>query len=204
MKRMKFLNGIGAMFALAGVAIATTFTSCEKEDFNVNVDPINAQATIEATVLYVDENSTTNVTDQATINYSAGPTFTGNPTLESQTVTVTAEYQGITGSATVNVPYLGAGQFLSMSTTIILQEAAPAPVNAKAEVKPVVLLSADGVLTDIFLPSQLLMDNFLKLLKSTFRLSRQASMQLRHRLSFCSKCLRKLMQSQKSSRLFST
>ena len=149
MKRMKFLNGIGAMFALAGVAIATTFTSCEKEDFNVNVDPINAQATIEATVLYVDENSTTNVTDLAEINYSAGPTFTGNPTLSAQTVTVTAEYNGISGSATVNVPALGAGQFLSMSTTIILQEAAPAPVNAKAEVKPVVLLSADGVLKDI-------------------------------------------------------
>lgn len=146
---MKFLNGIGAMFALVGVAIATTFTSCEKEDFNVNVDPINAQATIEATVLYVDENSTTNVTDQATISYSPGPTFTGNPTLAAQTVTVTAEYKNITGSATVDVPYLGAGQFLSMSTTIILQEAVPAPVNAKAEVKPVVFLSADGVLKDI-------------------------------------------------------
>ena len=146
---MKFLNGIGAMLALAGVAIATTFTSCEKEDFNVNVDPINAQATIETTVLYVDENSTTNVTDLAEIQYSAGPTFTGNPTLSAQTVTVTATYQGLTNTATVNVPALGAGQFLSMSTTIILQEAAPAPVNAKAEVKPVVFLSADGVLTDV-------------------------------------------------------
>ena len=146
---MKFLNGIGAMLALAGVAIATTFTSCEKEDFNVNVDPINAQATIETTVLYVDENSTTNVTDLADIQYSAGPTFTGNPTLSAQTVTVTATYQGLTNTATVNVPALGAGQFLSMSTTIILQEAAPAPVNAKAEVKPVVFLSADGVLTDV-------------------------------------------------------
>jgi len=149
MKRMKFLNGFGAMFALVGVAIATTFTSCEKEDFNVSVDPINAQATIETTVLYVDENSTTNVTDQATITYSAGPTFTGSPTLSAQTVTVTASYNGLTNTATVNVPALGAGQFLSMSTTIILQEAAPAPVNAKAEVKPVVYLSADGVLTDI-------------------------------------------------------
>ena len=149
MKRMKFLNGIGAMLALAGVAIATTFTSCEKEDFNVNADPINAQATIETTVLYVDENSTTNVTDLADIQYSAGPTFTGNPTLSAQTVTVTATYQGLTNTATVNVPALGAGQFLSMSTTIILQEAAPAPVNAKAEVKPVVFLSADGVLTDV-------------------------------------------------------
>ena len=149
MKRMKFLNGIGAMLALVGVAIATTFTSCEKEDFNVNIDPINAQATIETTVLYVGENSTTNVTDLATITYSAGPTFTGSPTLSAQTVTVTASYNGLTETATVNVPALGAGQFLSMSTTIILQEAAPAPVNAKAEVKPVVFLSANGVLTDI-------------------------------------------------------
>ena len=149
MKRMKFLNGIGAMFALVGVAIATTFTSCEKEDFNVNVDPINAQATIETTVLYVDENSTTNVTDLADISYSAGPTFTGNPTLSAQTVTVTASYNGLTNTAKVNVPALGAGQFLSMSATIILQEAAPAPVNARAEVKPVVFLSANGTLTDI-------------------------------------------------------
>ena len=143
---MKFLNGISAMLALVGVAIATTFTSCEKEDFNVNIDPINAQATIETTVLYVDENSTTNVTDQATITYSDGPTFTGTPTLGAKKVTVTASYNGLTNTATVNVPALGAGQFLSMSTTIILQEAA---VNAKAEVNPVVFLSVDGVLTDI-------------------------------------------------------
>ena len=37
MKRMKFLNGIGAMFALAVVALATTLTSCEKEDFNIQL-----------------------------------------------------------------------------------------------------------------------------------------------------------------------
>lgn len=151
MKRMKFLNGISAMIALVGVAIATTFTSCEKEDFNVSVDPINAQATIETTVLYVGEDGTKNVTDdpKTTITYSAGPTFTGSPTLSAQTVTVTASYNGLTNTATVNVPALGAGQFLSMSTTIILQEAAPAPVNAKAEVKPVVLLLANGTSTDI-------------------------------------------------------
>ena len=155
MKRMKFLNGISAMLALVGVAIATTFTSCEKEDFNVNIDPINAQATIETTVLYVDENSTTNVTGQADIKYSAGTvtgktaTFTGNPTLSAQSVTVTASYEGETGETIVNIPALGAGQFLSMSATIILQKDAPAPVNAEAVVKPVVFLSANGTLTDI-------------------------------------------------------
>ena len=38
MKKIKFLNGISAVFALAVVALATTLTSCEKEEFNVNVN----------------------------------------------------------------------------------------------------------------------------------------------------------------------
>ncbi len=53
MKKIKFLNGISAVFALAVVALATTFTSCEKEEFNVNIEPINAQATISPIVLAV-------------------------------------------------------------------------------------------------------------------------------------------------------
>jgi len=121
MKRMKFLNGIGAMFALAVVALATTLTSCEKEEFNINVDPINAQATISPTVLYVDGTTTTNVTDQAAITYSDGPVFVGNPGIEAKTVTVTAKYNNLEGSNTVNVPALQAGQFLTLTTTIVLQ-----------------------------------------------------------------------------------
>ena len=160
MKRMKFLNGIGAMFALAVVALATTLTSCEKEDFNVNVEPINAQATINTTVLYVDETSTTNVTnDPATvITYSEGPTFTGNPGLSAKEVTVTASYNGITNTAKVSVPALQAGQYLTLSTTIILQKEAPAPVNAKAEIKPVVLYVADGVTTDVTDKAEIVFD----------------------------------------------
>lgn len=123
---MKFLNGIGAMFALAVVALATTLTSCEKEEFNINVDPINAQATISPTVLYVDGTTTTNVTDQAAITYSDGPVFVGNPGIEAKTVTVTAKYNNLEGSNTVNVPALQAGQFLTLTTTIVLQ-AEPEP-----------------------------------------------------------------------------
>lgn len=123
---MKFLNGIGAMFALAVVALATTLTSCEKEEFNINVDPINAQATISPTVLYVDGITTTNVTDQAAITYSDGPVFVGNPGIEAKTVTVTAKYNNLEGSNTVNVPALQAGQFLTLTTTIVLQ-AEPEP-----------------------------------------------------------------------------
>ena len=95
------------------------------------------------------------MTGQADIKYSAGTvtgktaTFTGNPTLSAQSVTVTASYEGETGETIVNIPALGAGQFLSMSATIILQKDAPAPVNAEAVVKPVVFLSANGTLTDI-------------------------------------------------------
>ena len=160
MKRMKFLNGIGAMFALAVVALATTLTSCEKEDFNVNVEPINAQATINTTVLYVDETSTTNVTNDPTtvITYSEGPTFTGNPGLSAKEVTVTASYNGITNTAKVSVPALQAGQYLTLSTTIILQKDAPAPVNAKAEIKPVVLYVADGVTTDVTDKAEIVFD----------------------------------------------
>lgn len=157
---MKFLNGIGAMFALAVVALATTLTSCEKEDFNVNVEPINAQATINTTVLYVDETSTTNVTNDPTtvITYSEGPTFTGNPGLSAKEVTVTASYNGITNTAKVSVPALQAGQYLTLSTTIILQKDAPAPVNAKAEIKPVVLYVADGVTTDVTDKAEIVFD----------------------------------------------
>lgn len=157
---MKFLNGIGAMFALAVVVLATTLTSCEKEDFNVNVEPINAQATINTTVLYVDETSTTNVTNDPTtvITYSEGPTFTGNPGLSAKEVTVTASYNGITNTAKVSVPALQAGQYLTLSTTIILQKDAPAPVNAKAEIKPVVLYVADGVTTDVTDKAEIVFD----------------------------------------------
>lgn len=136
MKRMKFLNGIGAMFALAVVALATTLTSCEKEDFNINVDPINAQATISPTVLYVDGTTTTNVTDQAAITYSDGPVFVGNPGIEAKTVTVTAKYNNLEGSNTVNVPALQAGQFLTLTTTIVLQaEVEPEPGEPVVSIK---------------------------------------------------------------------
>lgn len=132
---MKFLNGIGAMFALAVVALATTLTSCEKEDFNINVEPINAQATINATVLYVDGTTTTNVTDQAAITYSDGPAFVGNPKIEEKTVTVTAKYNNLEASNTVKVPSLEAGQILTLTTTIVLQVPAEGEETVKIEVE---------------------------------------------------------------------
>ena len=50
------------LFALAVVALATTLTSCEKEEFNVNVTPTNAQAVISPIVLAIEDGVTTDVT----------------------------------------------------------------------------------------------------------------------------------------------
>lgn len=121
MKKIKFLNGINAMFALAVVALATTFTSCEKEEFNVDVTPVNAQAVISPIVLAIQNGVTTDVTSQATITPSE-LSFTGNPTLAAKSVDVTATYEGLSATVKVNVPALQAGQFASLTPTIILQD----------------------------------------------------------------------------------
>ncbi|WP_373835128.1 DUF3869 domain-containing protein, partial [Bacteroides heparinolyticus] len=134
MKKIKFLNGINAMFALAVVALATTFTSCEKEEFNVNVDPINAQATISPIVLYVADGVTTDVTSTATVNCTPSATFTGNPALAATTATVSVSYDGISAEVKVAVPALQAGQFATLTPTIILQKKTP---ETKVEISQV-------------------------------------------------------------------
>lgn len=121
MKKIKFLNGINAMFALAVVALATTFTSCEKEEFNVDVTPVNAQAVISPIVLAIQNGVTTDVTSQATITPSE-LSFTGNPTLAAKSVDVTATFGDLSATVKVNVPALQAGQFASLTPTIILQD----------------------------------------------------------------------------------
>lgn len=120
MKKIKFLNGMSAVFALAVVALATTFTSCEKEEFNVDVTPVNAKAVINPIVLAVQSTGTIDVTSQATIT-PAELSFTGNPTLAASTVEVTATYDGMSSTVSVKVPALEAGQFASLTPTIILQ-----------------------------------------------------------------------------------
>ena len=56
MKKIKFLSG--AMFALAAVAFATTFTSCEKEELSFNLKPQVASLTIDATVVVIEDGVT--------------------------------------------------------------------------------------------------------------------------------------------------
>lgn len=121
MKKIKFLNGMSAVFALAVVALATTFTSCEKEEFNVNVTPTPAKAVISPIVLAIESGVTTDVTAQATITPTE-LTFTGTPALAAKDVAVTAEYNGLSSTVTVKIPALEAGQFATYTPTIILQD----------------------------------------------------------------------------------
>lgn len=133
MKRMKFLNGIGAMFALAVVALATTFTSCQKEEFNVDIKPANAQANVSPIVLFVDlDGTTTDVTSLATFSPElSSMVYTGTPDLAGKTETLEVSYtytekmtnEQVTVSSKVNVviPALKAGQFATITPTIMLQ-----------------------------------------------------------------------------------
>lgn len=120
MRKFKFVSGIGAMFALAAVALVTTFASCEKEEFKFDVDPVNAKANVSAIVLYMENGTTTDVTSQATVTI-ADYTKEGNPDLPAQTVKITATYNNVTGSVDVQIPALTAGQFANVVGTILLQ-----------------------------------------------------------------------------------
>lgn len=122
MKKIKFFNGISATFALAAVALATTFTSCEKEEFNVNFEPNPAKVVF-----------TPNVIDAATGTSVANPVVKvdGKDALEivsdktdkslaAGKVTITATANGITGSVEVSYPAVDAGQIVSISPVIFL------------------------------------------------------------------------------------
>lgn len=120
MKKIKFLSGMGAMFAFAVVALAAIFTSCEKEDFKVNVTPVNAKAVINPIVLVVENGVTTDVTSSATI--SGTTEFEGNPDLAQTTSVLTVSYKDLSTEVTVVVPALKAGQIATLTPTVVLQQ----------------------------------------------------------------------------------
>lgn len=119
MKKIKFFNGISATFALAAVALATTFTSCEKEDFNVNFEQSPAKVIFSPNV--IDAASSVNVTDQATFT-GADPIVStaSDKSLGAGEVTITATVNGVTGEIKVKYPAVAAGQIVSISPVIML------------------------------------------------------------------------------------
>ncbi len=123
MKKIKFFNGISATFALAAVALATTFTSCEKEDFNVNFEPNPAKVVFTPNV--IDAETGSSVTAQITITGTGveGLEIVSKKTdksLDAGEVTVTAVANGVTGSVKVSYPAVAAGQIISISPVIFL------------------------------------------------------------------------------------
>lgn len=128
MKKNKFLSGLSAKLALAIVALATTmFTSCEKENIEISVTPVNATAYVNIIVV-ANNNDVTNV---ATITASEGTVKTengsyqikleGNPALASKTLKIDAAYEGMTGTADVTIPALEASKTTSVTAKIFLK-----------------------------------------------------------------------------------
>lgn len=115
MKKIKFFGGL---FAMAAVALATTFTSCEKEELNIEVDPTQAQLTFSVSVFDLATNS--DVTAQATVTGADAVTAAKGATIAAASYTITANVGAATGSVTVNAPAVAPGQVVNMAAIVYL------------------------------------------------------------------------------------
>lgn len=119
---MKFLSGFGAL-ALAAVALATTFTSCEKESGNRTIKVNDAKATIVVSV--TDE---TGSALSSTITASAGTVngnkveLTGNQNISAQTVNVTVAVNDLSATAAVAIPAVEAGTEYNTTANFVVYE----------------------------------------------------------------------------------
>ncbi|WP_300699850.1 DUF3869 domain-containing protein [Bacteroides sp.] len=121
MKKIKFFNGISATFALAAVALATTFTSCEKEDFNVNFEPNPAKVVFTPNV--IDAATGSSVTAVVKVDGKDALEIVSTQTdkaLPAGKVKITATANNITGEIEVSYPAVAAGQIVSISPVIFL------------------------------------------------------------------------------------
>lgn len=148
MKKNKFFTGLSKI-ALAVVALATTtFTSCEKEDFGVEIVVNPAEVYIVPEVRYIDLAAGTyeNVTSLADIQFQ-GATAEGkrayikgteaNPTIAATTVTVTASYKGKTSEpTTVNVSEIKTGQVTYTPIIVIMSDMPVPPTPEEPEPQP--------------------------------------------------------------------
>jgi hypothetical protein len=122
MKKNNFLGGLGAKLALAVVAVAAMFTSCSNEDISINVKAVDATFQILPTVI----SDGVDVTAQATITYSDNSTGKYSATeIQAGSVVVTAAYNGLSASKTVEIPHLTAAKSQSTTVLFILNSKAP-------------------------------------------------------------------------------
>lgn len=120
MKKIKFLSGINAMFALAAVALATTFTSCEKEELSFNLKPQVATLTIDATVVVIEDGTTVE-----TKSFTKSETSQPGSSIPAGSFAVNHSYtfqDGYAGSVNevVEYPTILPGQSLTLTPTFII------------------------------------------------------------------------------------
>lgn len=108
------------MFALAAVAFATTFTSCEKEELSFNLKPQVASLTIDATVVVIEDGVTVETksftkteTSQPGVSIAAG-SFAVSHTYTFQDGTVKSINE------TVTYPAVLPGQNVALTPTFII------------------------------------------------------------------------------------
>lgn len=125
MKRTNYLKGLAAKLALAVVAFGAMLTSCTKEEFNVEYKPSNAQIIFNVTVI---DAATNTLVPGATL--SGADAIVGNPDIAAGSTTITATYNGVSGSATINYPAISAGNVVSFSTVVMLSSEFEMEINS--------------------------------------------------------------------------
>lgn len=135
MKKKSFLSGIGAKLALAAVALTTVvFTSCEKEEFNVELSP--ASATIVATVYDLTTGEV--LAPQAIVETITAGT---DGTIAATTKEIScpsfsnAEYLPVE-AITVAIPKLAKGQFALIPVNFYAQKIVSAAKNVTVSEDP--------------------------------------------------------------------
>ena len=129
MKKIKFLNGIGSMFAFAVVALVVSllFTSCEKEDLNATFTTEPAKATINVNVVeFPSGAAVSGVTISADKGEVSGMVVTlkagADGSIPAQDVAISATapagYEAIQ-SVTVHVNAVKAGGVATYNATLV-------------------------------------------------------------------------------------
>ncbi|MFR0826596.1 MAG: hypothetical protein ACLSHY_04675 [Bacteroides intestinalis] len=135
MKKIKFLNGIGSMFAFAVVALVGSllFTSCEKEDLNATFTTEPAKATINVNVVeFPSGAAVSGVTINADKGEVSGMVVTlkagADGSIPAQDVAISATapagYEAIQ-SVKVHVNALNAGGVATYNATLVAVKTTP-------------------------------------------------------------------------------
>ena len=153
MKKIKFLNGIGSMFAFAVVALVGSllFTSCEKEDLNATFTAEPAKATINVNVVeFPSGAAVSGVTISADKGEVSGMVVTlkagADGSIPAQDVVISATapagYEAIQ-SVKVHVNALNAGGVATYNATLVAVKTA-----TPEEPDQIVIESDGGVLQE--------------------------------------------------------